>query len=226
MKVQELPRLVIFAKAPQAGLAKTRLIPALGAEGAALLARRMLEHTLQQALAACAGPVELCMCPAPDDPAWQGMALPDAVARSAQGKGDLGQRMARAVQRVTTEQRQPLLLMGADCPGLTATHLSEAAAQLAQHDAVLLPVADGGYVLIGLKAPCPELFAQMPWSTSAVAAETLRRMAALGLRVWQGPQLHDIDEAADLAQLPAGFASATHSHFPVARPPEKSQNTN
>jgi uncharacterized protein len=215
VKRNVMPRLVIFAKAPQAGLAKTRLIPALGAEGAAALARRMLEQTMHQALAACAGRVELCMSPAPADPAWQGMALPEAVARTAQGEGDLGQRMARAVQRVTTEQHQPLLLMGADCPGLSAAHLSEAAEQLAQHDAVLLPVADGGYVLIGLKAPCPELFTRMPWSTSAVAAETLRRMAALGLRVWQGPQLQDIDEAADLAHLPAGFASAEDLRFPA-----------
>jgi uncharacterized protein len=217
VKLKVKPRLVIFAKAPQAGLAKTRLIPALGAEGAAALARRMLEHTVHQALAACAGPVELCMSPPPADQAWQDIHLPEAVARSAQGEGDLGQRMARAAQRVTTQLRQPLLLMGADCPGLTAAHLREAAAQLAQHDAVLLPVADGGYVLIGLKTPCPELFTQMPWSTSAVAAETLRRMAALGLRVWQGPQLHDIDEAADLAQLPTGFACAKDLRFPTGR---------
>jgi uncharacterized protein len=217
VKPKRLPRIVVFAKAPQPGLAKTRLIPALGAGGAAALARRMLDHTVQQALAACAGPVELCMSPAPADPAWQDIHLPDAVARTAQGEGDLGQRMARAVQRVTTEQRQPLLLMGADCPGLTAAHLSEAAAQLAQHDAVLLPVADGGYVLVGLKTPCPELFTHMPWSTSAVAAETLRRMAALGLRVWQGPQLHDIDEAADLAHLPIGFANDNVYPLPVGR---------
>lgn len=205
MKLKVMPRLVVFAKAPQAGLAKTRLIPALGAEGAAALARRMLEHTIEQALAARAGPVELCMSPAPDDAAWQNVALPEAVARTAQGEGDLGQRMARAVQRVTTQQ--PVLLMGSDCPGLTATRIGEAARQLQAHDAVLLPVADGGYVLIGLKSPCPELFTTIRWSTPAVAAETLRRMAALGLRVWQGPQLRDIDEAADLMQLPAGFCS-------------------
>ena len=216
MKTNSMPRIVIFAKAPQAGLVKTRLIPALGAQGAAALARRMLDHSLQQALAARVGPVELCMSPAPDDPAWQGIDLPNAVARSAQGEGDLGQRMASAVQRVTTQHRQPVLLMGSDCPGLTAAHLSEAAAQLAQHEAVLLPVADGGYVLIGLKAPCPELFANMPWSTSAVADQTLRRMAALGLRVWLGPQLNDIDEPADLAHLPASFANTKDFQFPVA----------
>jgi uncharacterized protein len=214
-----LPRLVIFAKAPQPGLVKTRLIPALGAEGAAVLARRMLEHTIKQALAANAGPVELCMSPAPDDPVWHGVDLPDAVARTAQSDGDLGQRMANAVQRVTTEMRQPVLLFGTDCPGLTAAHLIEAAAQLAQHDAVLVPVADGGYVLIGLKAPCTEVFKQMPWSTSGVAAETLRRLAELGLRVWVGPRLHDIDEAADLKHLPPGFVCATDCFLPESRFP-------
>lgn len=195
--------LVVFAKAPQPGAAKTRLIPALGAEGAANLARRMLAHTLQQALAAGAGPVELCMSPAPGDIAWQGVELPAGVTCTAQGEGDLGQRMARAVARATAQG--PVLLFGTDCPALTAAHLMEADRQLARHDAVLLPVADGGYILIGLKAPCPELFTDMPWSTPAVAAETLRRMAALGLRVWQGPTLHDIDEPADLARLPLEF---------------------
>jgi rSAM/selenodomain-associated transferase 1 len=199
------PRLVVFAKAPQPGSAKTRLIPALGAEGAAALAGRMLDHALAQALVADAGPVELCMNPAPGDPAWETTAIPAAVSRTGQGDGDLGERMARAVRRVTAEDGRPVLLMGSDCPALTADLIREAARQLRTHDAVLLPVADGGYVLIGLKSPCPALFDRMPWSTASVAAETLSRMAALGLKVWRGPLLRDIDEPADLAQLPAGF---------------------
>ena len=199
------PRLVIFAKAPQAGQVKTRLIPALGAQGASALAQRMLTHVLQQALQANAGPVELCMSPPPGDPAWQNVAIPAAVLRTDQGEGDLGKRMARAVRRVTAQERQSVLLMGSDCPALTAAVLREAARQLHTHDALLVPVADGGYVLIGLKSPCPTLFDRMPWSTASVAAETLSRMAALGFKVWCGPLLHDIDEPADLAHLPAGF---------------------
>ena len=66
-------------------------------------------------------------------------------------------------------------------------------------------MADGGYVLIGLKSPCPALFDRMAWSTSSVALETFRRMAGLGLKVWLGPLLHDIDEATDLAHLPPDF---------------------
>ena len=198
-------RLVIFAKAPQAGLAKTRLIPALGAAGAADLARQMLAHTLAQALAAGAQKVELCMSPAAGDPAWRGVALPGSVELSAQGRGGLGERMNRAMNRALTQQAA-VLLMGSDCPTLSAGHMAEAARRLMDHDAVLIPAADGGYVLIGLKAPCPGVFAPMAWSTSVVAAETLGRLAALKKRVWLGPTLHDIDDAVDLVHLPDTFS--------------------
>ena len=194
-------RLVIFAKAPQAGLAKTRLIPALGAAGAAELARQMLAHTLAQALATGAQTVELSMSPAAGDPAWRGVALPGVVQLCAQGEGDLGERMNRAMNRALTQQAA-VLLMGSDCPALSAGHMAEAARRIMDHDAVLIPAADGGYVLIGLKAPCPGVFAPMAWSTSVVAAETLQRLTALKKRVWLGPTLHDIDDAADLVHLP------------------------
>ena len=202
---QTTTRVVILAKAPQPGAVKTRLIPALGSTGAAALARRMLDHALGQALGAGVGPVELCMSPSPGDAAWQGVNLPADVLFTAQSEGDLGQRMASAVQRVTTRCGQPVLLMGSDCPALTSDEITHAAGQLQDHDTVLIPAADGGYVLIGLKSPCHALFSDMPWSTPAVCAETLRRAAVLGLTVWQGPSLHDIDEPADLARLPAGF---------------------
>jgi hypothetical protein len=211
-----MTRLVVFAKAPLAGVAKTRLIPALGAEGAAALARRMLNHTLAQALGAGAQAVELCTSPPPSDPAWQGVTLPPAVERSAQSEGDLGARMSCAMARALAQQQGPVLLMGTDCPALSAARLAEAARQLDHHDAVLIPAVDGGYVLIGLQAPCPALFTGMAWSTSVVAHETRRRMASAGLRVWLGPLLHDIDEPADLAHLPAAFG---HPSFfnPICR---------
>lgn len=196
-----MTRIVIFAKAPQPGSVKTRLIPALGVDGAAALARRFLAHALQQALAANVGQVELCMSPAPCDAAWQGVEINSAVQQTAQGGGDLGERMASAVARVTRAPApadKSVLLIGTDCPALTAPLLQQAALQLGCHGAVMLPAYDGGYVLLGLKSPCPELFDHMPWSTSGVAAETLRRMAAFNMCVWQGPMLHDIDEPADL----------------------------
>ncbi len=203
-------RIVVFAKSPQPGVAKTRLIPALGAPAAAALAKQMLTHTLEQALAAGLGLVELCMSPSPEDPLWADIAIPDGLACSAQGGGDLGQRMARAVERVCADHGESIVLVGTDCPALTAAELTEAAQQLAHHDVVMLPASDGGYVLIGMQTPCPEIFADMPWSTSAVAALTLERLMKLGLRVWQGPTLQDIDVPADLVHLDhlPGFRTA------------------
>ena len=200
-----MTRLLIFAKAPAAGFAKTRLIPALGAEGAATLARQMLHHTLEQALTAGAQAVELCMSPAPTDAAWHGVTLPQSVESSDQGDGDLGARMSRAVDRALALQQGPVIVIGTDCLALTAALIGQAARQLARHDAVLLPAVDGGYVLIGLQASCPTLFNDMAWSTTVVASETLRRMANQGLKVWQGPVLRDIDEPSDLNDLPAVF---------------------
>lgn len=202
-----MTRIVVFAKAPLAGFAKTRLIPALGAAGAAALARRMLHHALEQALATGVQAVELCMSPAPGEPAWQGVALPPAIDCTAQGEGDLGERMSRALVQALALQQGPVLLIGTDCPALSAGHIAEADRQLAQHDAVLIPAADGGYVLLGLRVHCPGLFTNMAWSTATVASQTLARMASLGLKVWQGPVLHDIDEPADLRCLPAAFLS-------------------
>ena len=216
-----MTRIVIFAKAPLPGCVKTRLIPALKAEGAATLARKLLAHTVQQALAADVGEVELCMSPAPADPAWHGVALPNLVEQTGQGEGDLGERMARAVRRCTQHTESApefVMLIGTDCPALTAPLLNQASQQLAHHDAALLPAHDGGYVLLGLKFPCPELFEKMTWSTSTVCFETLQRMAALNMRVWQGPTLHDIDEPADLQHVTDFLLEPLQSNRPTQAP--------
>jgi glycosyltransferase A (GT-A) superfamily protein (DUF2064 family) len=95
-----------------------------------------------------------------------------------------------------------VLLIGTDCRELTARHLRVAATALDEHDAALYPAADGGYVLLGLRTFHPSLFADIPWSTSAVADLTLERMRVLAWRVWLGDALRDIDEPGDLAHLP------------------------
>jgi rSAM/selenodomain-associated transferase 1 len=194
-------RILIFAKAPRPGLAKTRLVPALGAAGAARLAERMLIHTLEAARAANIGPVELCAEPVFSDPAWRGFELPPDMSVTAQGPGDLGARMARAAKRCI-DRHEHLLLIGIDCPALDAQALRDAALMLETHQAVMHPAHDGGYVLLGLAAYDASLFSDIPWSTPRVAALTHERLTALGWRNAIGRTLADIDEPADLERLP------------------------
>ena len=195
-------RIVIFAKAPVAGAAKTRLIPALGEEGAAGLAGQMLAETAAAAVAAELGEPELCATPAPGSPDWASFRPPGARMTD-QGTGDLGERLARAAWRVLAAGEQ-VLLIGTDCPGLDAARLRAAAEQLSRHDAVIHPTRDGGYALLGLRRFDPLLFSGIAWSTATVAAETIARVRALGWSLHIGDTLHDIDEPEDLAALPRG----------------------
>jgi rSAM/selenodomain-associated transferase 1 len=194
-------RILIFAKAPVPGRVKTRLIPALGTVGAARLAARLLGHAVEQAMLADVGPVELCASPALAHPDWAGHRLPNGLETSDQGDGDLGVRMARAARR-HLDAGQRVLLIGTDCPDLTARHLRDAAAALDNREAAMVPARDGGYVLLGLRTFHPTLFADLPWSTAAVADLTLARIAALSWHAWVGTALPDIDEPADLGYLP------------------------
>ncbi|MDP5291734.1 TIGR04282 family arsenosugar biosynthesis glycosyltransferase [Oceanimonas sp. CHS3-5] len=194
-------RLLIFAKAPLPGQAKTRLIPALGAEGAARLAHTMLNSTLAHALAADIGPVELCMSPAPTHSDWRAFHLPAGLEPSGQGEGNLGARMARAARRGLT-QNEAVLLVGTDCPQLCPALLQRAATRLAGYDALLHATADGGYALLGQRRFSAALFDNMPWSTDRVAELTRQRLDALGWHWCEGETLQDIDEPGDLFLLP------------------------
>lgn len=192
-----------MAKAPVAGLAKTRLVPALGVEGAAAVAARMLAHAVGQALAAALGPVELCGAPDVSHSAFTTLAKDPRVTLHPQGEGDLGARMQRAFDRaLATNQRA--VLIGTDAPDLDAAVLRAAAEALATHDAVFAPAHDGGYALIGLRRAAPRwsrLFEAVPWSTAQVMAITRERLRETGLRWHELPALHDIDEPADLIHL-------------------------
>jgi hypothetical protein len=196
---------IVMAKAPLPGLAKTRLIPALGADGAAQLAARLLDRVVTQALATGLGPVDLCVTPDATQACWSAWAQRSDLALSSQVEGDLGRRMDAAFNRVLREQ-PAALLVGTDAPALDATYLRRAAAALVTHDAVYGPAADGGYVLVGLKRPQPALFDGMRWSHDQVMAHTRQRLAAAGLRHAELPPLHDIDDPADLVHLPPGLA--------------------
>ena len=198
-------RIIIMAKEPRAGLAKTRLIPALGAEGAAKLAQRLLQNTLAQALAADLGPVELCITPDRNAPCWQPWADDGRIELCQQVSGDLGQRMAAAATRGLA-QGTPVLLIGTDCPRLDSAQLRTMARALNTQDACLCPVRDGGYALLGLRRFAPALFREIPWSTDQVAELTRQRLRQLGWRWQESAPLWDLDEPEDLALL--------HQHYP------------
>lgn len=194
--------IVVLAKAPVAGYAKTRLIPALGAQGAADLALRLLNHAVEQALGAgLVGATELCCAPDSRHPAFAAWAQHPGLRLADQGEGDLGQRMARAIERGLT-QHAKVLLIGSDAPALDRTVLRSAAAALDSHDAVFVPALDGGYVLVGLRRPARRIFEDMVWSTPRVMQQTRERLAELGLRHAELAPLPDIDAAADLLHLP------------------------
>lgn len=197
-----------MARAPVPGQAKTRLAPALGAAGAAALAERMLEHAVAQAVAAGLGAVTLWVTPNAEHPAFERLRARHGIALKAQPVGDLGARMAHVFGQAFAESNAPLLLMGSDAPALDAALLRRAALALTDHDAVFVPAHDGGYALVGLRAPAKSLFSAMTWSTPQVMADTRARLVAAGMAHAELPAVHDIDEPADLAHLPAGWRNA------------------
>jgi rSAM/selenodomain-associated transferase 1 len=197
--------IAILAKAPLPGLAKTRLAPVLGADGAASLQARLIERVVTTAQSAAIGPVTLWATPDHHHPVFQTIAALLGVALAVQPDGDLGTRMMAAI----TAAGGPAMVVGTDCPGLTPEHLRAAARALVDGvDVVIVPVDDGGYGLIGMRRPEPALFDGMTWSTSSVMAESRRRLTRLGLS-WREPaRLWDVDVPADLERLAgAGLVS-------------------
>ena len=201
------PCIVVFAKAPVAGLVKTRLIPVLGAQGAAQLAQQLLEHAVDQAIHVLGATVELCMTPDLHDPALVALSQQFGVTLTAQGDGDLGVRMHRAFQRVL-QTHGAAILIGTDVPALDTAMLRQALAALATHDAVFIPALDGGYALVGLRQPCAGLFEHMAWSTATVMQETRRRAARAHIHWHELPPVNDIDEPADLVHIPPAWLPA------------------
>jgi len=186
----------ILAKAPVPGSAKTRLAPVLGLDGAAQLQARLIERAAETATAARIGPVTLWTTQ--DHPLFRRLHLRLAVGLARQPDGDLGARMLAAFITVNA----PAIVIGTDCPALTAEHLRMAADDLRGGiDVVLLPVDDGGYALIGTRRPQSALFSEMAWSTVTVMAETRRRLRQLGLAWRELARLWDVDVPEDLERL-------------------------
>lgn len=194
-----MPTLVVFSRYPVAGETKTRLIPALGPEGAASLQREMSGRVVLTARTACArwgaalqiaytGGTRLQV------EHWLGR----SIECREQPSGDLGERLHASVEQCCSEG-DAVVIVGTDCPFVSPKRIHEAFAALVSHDVVLGPAEDGGYYLVGLKRPVPELFRGISWGTADVLKQTLVAASTAGLSAMQLGILPDVDRPSDLA---------------------------
>jgi uncharacterized protein len=206
-------RILVFTKYPHPGFAKTRLIPAVGAASAADISRKLTERCMRTVRAHCrsagsetvvyyatrGGGDESAIMDAWLAPPGRG----DPTRFAAQGEGDLGDRLAAAFQASFSEMsvigaRRKVLVVGVDIPELSATVLEAAFGALDTHDTVVGPAADGGFYLLGMRAPADGVFCNVRWGSDAVFEETERNIASLGLSMCVLKMLRDVDLPEDL----------------------------
>jgi len=194
-------RILIFAKAPQPGRVKTRLIPALGEQGAAAFHEACIRHAVQQRCAAALAPVLLYVAPHTGHPVFAELAQRYPIELRIQQGAELGQRMANAA-RECLDQADWVLLTGSDAPSLSNADLFEAARRLQQGGrAVMSAAEDGGYVMLGLSQPSPSLFVDMPWGSDRVAELTRARCRQQQSALQELAQRWDVDRPEDLFRL-------------------------
>ena len=190
-------QIAVFAKAPIAGQAKTRLIPALGAEGAALFHEQMVRNTVKSAVLADIGPVTVWCDLQKDHAMFNELANSYPITLQEQPEGDLGERLLYAVEQM----QPPLLLIGCDCPMLDVALLQQCSASLQQHDVVILPAEDGGYALLGMNQIEPTLFRGIAWGEDSVMATTRERLKAKNINWTEPAEVWDVDRPEDLQRL-------------------------
>jgi len=205
----------VFAKQPQPGRVKTRLCPPLTPLEACELYRIALAETLQQL---CQAPAALTLCYA-GERAWFAEHHP-TLPLLAQPDGSLGERLKRVTEQLFAAGNGPVLLVGSDSPDLPLAWVAEAVALLAGSDAVTIPCRDGGYALIGLRRPQPQLFDAIPWSTPGVLAATRGQARKLGLDYREIGAWEDFDDLPALRRLVArapDSATARHAATVLSR---------
>ena len=197
---------IVFARAPRAGATKTRLIPALGAAGAAQLYEQLLARTLLQvAVLPDVARMVYVDVPSAGDYFRARLALTDWDIEVQQGS-TLGARMAHALDQALRRHAH-VILIGSDIVDFKAIDLAQALQALARGNEVVLgPAADGGYWLVGLGSPQPALFTDIPWGSAQVYGDTVARLMAQGTRWSKLRECHDIDRPADLARHAAALA--------------------
>lgn len=192
------PVVGLFAKEPVPGQVKTRLTPGLTEDQACRLYRVCLLETVER-LQAGSLPLVICYSGRRD---WFRQTFPDLPLLAQSGDG-LGSRMSNAVQALFARAGRPVLLAGSDSPDLPLAMVDQVLEALQQADVATVPCHDGGYVVVGLRRPTTEVFADIPWSTSGVLAATRQRCRDLGLTYQQTAAWDDLDELDDLGRLVA-----------------------
>ncbi|MGD2138048.1 MAG: TIGR04282 family arsenosugar biosynthesis glycosyltransferase [Gammaproteobacteria bacterium] len=204
-------RLLVFSKAPDPGRVKTRLIPVLGREGSASLYSALLQDCLQRCTTAGLCPVELWCSPSVEHPFFQQCGKRFGVALRQQCGGDLGRRMAHALDATGTGT-EAAVLIGADCPAMETEDIEAAFTALVQGTPVVLgPATDGGYYLVGMRDLQRCIFEDMPWSTPAVLDITRSRLQRRGIAWHCLPVRRDLDTPADYASYVSQAAAIRHS---------------
>ena len=201
------PSLLLFARDPRGGHVKTRLEPALGAEGAARLYRAFLEDAARAYGPPASWSGVLCAEPAP----WPTAAslFPPPWRVEAQARGGLGDRLAAAFRAEFDRGAPAAVAVGSDHPALPRSSVQEMFDRLSSGvPAVVIPAEDGGYCAIGLRSrsPVEAVFRDVPWSSSEVFAVTLERLRAAGISVALLPASYDVDRPEDLARLRGDLA--------------------
>jgi rSAM/selenodomain-associated transferase 1 len=215
--------LAVFVRPPHPGKTKTRLVPALGDQGAVDLYRAFVQDTIQTVLAADCFDITVWVAGDPEDPSLEGLVAD--LPRRAQSKGDLGVRMAQTLETHIAHAGRGLII-GSDAPTLPESVLRAGLDALDRHDLVLGPSADGGYYLIGARGRVPRVFEGIAWSTPSVLTETLSRARSAGLTVALLPPFYDVDTPDDLRllrthlTLDPSAAPVTATHLSDKRKPK------
>ncbi|MFP4611750.1 MAG: TIGR04282 family arsenosugar biosynthesis glycosyltransferase [Thiohalophilus sp.] len=192
---------MVFARAPIPGQVKTRLIPTLGEAGAATLHAAMLEYTLHKVSRLADTAIRLYCQGDMQHPVFRRATDRYTLSLYPQQGADLGERMANAFAE-SLAHYQKVLVVGCDCPALTPNDLHNAINALDDHEAVITPAHDGGYVLLGLRRFSPRIFTDIDWSTGRVFEQTAAQLDAAGLR-WRALEpRQDIDRPDDLIHCP------------------------
>lgn len=192
--------IIIFAREPVAGQVKTRLIPALGKEGASQLYCRLLDYAVNNALNSGLAAVNICITPESKSAYFKQQSYANSIEFSIQEGDDLGMRMQHALL-FALQHYKTAILIGTDCPFLEKSDLQQAILALQTHDMVFSPASDGGYVLVGANKMDEMVFTNINWGSGDVMSQTRQALKASKLSWQELREQHDIDEPADLKYL-------------------------